>query len=58
MSLSLLIKSKKKSISFEELPSILDISPGYARKIVSEFVNKGILLKQKGKNDKRKIARL
>ena len=51
MSLSLLLKTKKRSISFEELPAILDISPGYARKIVSEFVNKKIFLTEKTKDD-------
>lgn len=55
MSLSLLLKTKKRIISFEELPAILDISPGYARKIVSEFVNKKIFLTEKTKDDKRKL---
>lgn len=56
MILSRLIRSGKKTITFDELPRILDISPGYARKVVSEFVNKRIFLTEKDKNDKRKVV--
>ena len=54
MSLSNLLKSKKISLSFEELPDIMEISPGYARKVVADLVEKGIFITEKDKSDKRK----
>lgn len=58
MSLSNLLKSKKQSLIFEELPGILDISPGYARKVVSDLVDRKIFLTEKDKSDKRKTIYL
>jgi len=40
MSLANLLKINKHQLTFEEIPDLLDVSPGYARKVVADFVEK------------------
>jgi len=54
MSIVSLLKSKKFSVSFDELPDIMEISPGYARKVVADLVEKKIFSTEKDKEDRRK----
>lgn len=42
-------------MTFEELPNILNISSGYARKVIADLVEKKIFLTEKDELDKRKM---
>ena len=55
MSLINLLQSKKLDYSFDEIQSVLDLSPGYSRKVISKYVNNKILTTANKKSDKRKV---
>lgn len=56
MSLSILLQSSKQEFSFDDLPSLLDLSPGYTRKVVADLVKNDILMPFKDRKDKRKLV--